>query len=226
LNPPWILGISASHNGSACLLRGDEIVVAIQEERLSRFKRHRIRGAGPSRAVAYCLNYAGIDPSALDLIVLSIQGRATDKIHDISSDPFLNVLTHRTPTITIPHHYGHAISVFATSGFADSAVLIVDGAGSPVADFTREELKVLKDSSTDCWETISLYHAAGTTVTPLEKHAVDRGAWLVMRDGEMPSFGSLGGMFSAAAQQIFGEASEAGKVMGLAPYGQRVFPTK
>lgn len=32
-------------------LRGDEIVVAIQEERLSRFKRDRICGAGPSRAV-------------------------------------------------------------------------------------------------------------------------------------------------------------------------------
>jgi len=67
---PWILGISASHNGSACLLRGDEIVVAIQEERLSRFKRHRILGAGPSHAVPYCLNYAGIEPRDLSLVVL------------------------------------------------------------------------------------------------------------------------------------------------------------
>lgn len=225
MNPPWILGISASHNGSACLLRGDEIVVAIQEERLSRFKRHRINGAGPSQAVAYCLDYAGIDPSALRLIVLSVQGRTTDQIHDISLDPFLNVLARRTPTLTIPHHYGHAVSAFATSGFADAAVLIVDGAGSPNSDFTPDELKVLKGNSSDCWETISLYHASGTAITPLEKHAVDRGAWLMMRDGEMPSFGSLGGMFSAAAQQIFGEASEAGKVMGLAPYGKPDFPT-
>ena len=46
-----------------------------------------------------------------------------------------------------------------------------------------------------------------------------------MHDGLMPSFGSLGGMFSATAQQIFGEATEAGKVMGLAPYGQTAFPT-
>jgi carbamoyltransferase len=222
---PWILGISASHNGSACLLKGDEIVVAIQEERLSRIKRHRIYGAGPSRAVAYCLNYAGIDPSELSLIVLCIQGRASDKVHDISSDPFLRVLTHRIPTITIPHHYGHAVSVFATSGLAESAVLIVDGAGSPVADFTPAELKVLNGNPEDSWETISLYYASGTMIVPLEKHAIDRGAWLVMHDGEMPSFGSLGGMFSAAAQQIFGEPSEAGKVMGLAPYGHAEFPT-
>jgi carbamoyltransferase len=222
---PWILGISASHNGSACLLRGDEIVVAVQEERLSRFKRHRICGAGPSQAVAYCLNYAGIAPSDLDLVVLCIQGRATDKIHDITLDPFLNVVTHETPTITIPHHYGHAVSVFATSGFAEAAVLIVDGAGSPVADFTAGELKVVNGNSQDSWETISLYHASGTSVVPLEKHAVERGAWLLMRDGEMPSFGSLGGMFSATAQQIFGEVAEAGKVMGLAPYGEALFPT-
>ncbi|HEV8427144.1 MAG TPA: carbamoyltransferase C-terminal domain-containing protein [Pyrinomonadaceae bacterium] len=222
---PWILGISASHNGSACLLRGDEIVVAIQEERLSRFKRHRIYGAGPSRAVAYCLNYARIEPRDLSLVVLCIQGRVSDQKHDIHLDPFLNVLTHGIPTTTIPHHYGHAVSVFATSGFAESAILIVDGAGSPVSDFTPDELKVLNGNSVDSWETISLYHASGTNVMPLEKHAVEHGAWLVMHNGEMPSFGSLGGMFSAVAQQIFGEASEAGKVMGLAPYGEKQFPT-
>lgn len=224
-NHPWILGISASHNGSACLLRGDEIVVAIQEERLTRFKRHRIYGAGPSRAVVYCLNYARIEPRDLSLIVLCIQGRASEQKHDIRHDPFLNVLTHAIPTITIPHHYGHAVSVFATSGYADSAVLIVDGAGSPVADFTPDELKVINGNSNDSWETISLYHATGTTIVPLEKHAVERGNWLMMYDGEMPAFGSLGGMFSATAQQIFGEVAEAGKVMGLAPYGEKQFPT-
>lgn len=222
---PWILGISASHNGSACLLRGDEIVVAIQEERLTHYKRHRIYGKGPSKAVAYCLNYVGIEPSDLSLVVLCIQGRATDKIHDITLDPFLNVVTHGVPTITIPHHYGHAVSVFATSGFAESAIVIVDGAGSPVSDFTSDELKVLNGNSQDSWETISLYHASGTSVVPLEKHAVERGAWLVSRDGVMATFGSLGGIFSAAAEQIFGEVAEAGKVMGLAPYGKPAFPT-
>ena len=222
---PWILGISASHNGSACLLKGDRIVVAIQEERLSRFKRHRIYGAKASRAVAYCLNYARIDPSELSLVVLCIQGRKRDEVHNLKLEPFLNVLTNKIPIITIPHHYGHALSVFATSGFAESAVLIVDGTGSPVSDFMAEELQVMNgNKAPDSWETISLYYTSGTTVVPLEKHVVERGAWLVMHDGEMPSFGSLGGMFSAAAEQIFGEASEAGKVMGLSPYGAADFP--
>ncbi|HEX5889550.1 MAG TPA: carbamoyltransferase C-terminal domain-containing protein, partial [Pyrinomonadaceae bacterium] len=211
--------------GSVCLLRGDEIVVAIQEERLSRFKRHRIYGCGPSLAVAYCLNYAGIDPSELDLVVLCVQGRVQDEKHDIFRDTFLNVRGNNTPVLTIPHHYGHAVSVFATSGFAESAILIVDGAGSPVTDFTAAEKSILNGHSTDAWETISLYYGSGTDVIPLEKHVVDRGAWLVPYDSEMPGFGSLGGMFSAAAQQIFGESSEAGKVMGLAAFGKPEFPS-
>jgi carbamoyltransferase len=79
---PWVLGISASHKGAVCLLHGDEIVVAIQEERLSRFKRHRIHGCGPSLAVSYCLNYAGVDPAQLDPVVLCVQGRLDDDQHD------------------------------------------------------------------------------------------------------------------------------------------------
>ncbi|HKV33891.1 MAG TPA: carbamoyltransferase C-terminal domain-containing protein [Pyrinomonadaceae bacterium] len=222
---PWILGISASHNGAACLLHGDEIVVAIQEERLSRFKRHRIYGCGPSLTVAYCLNYAGIDPGELDLIVLCVQGRSSEQKHDIALDPFLKVKSTGVPILTIPHHYGHAVSTFATSGFAETAILVVDGAGSPATDFTDGEKSVLNGHGVDAWETISLYYGNGTEVIPLEKHVVDRGAWVGRDESEMPAFGSLGGMFSAAAQQIFGELSEAGKVMGLAAYGKPEFPS-
>ena len=204
-------------------MRGDEIVVAIQEERLSRFKRHRTYGRGPSLSTAYCLNYAGIDPAELDLVVLCVQGRLNDEAHDIALDPFLKIKTQGIPVLAIPHHYGHAVSVFATSGFEESAILIVDGAGSPVTDFTAEEKKILNGHSTDAWETISLYYGTGTEIIPLEKHVVDRGAWVVRYQKEMWAFGSLGGMFSAAAEQIFGEASEAGKVMGLAAYGTPEF---
>jgi carbamoyltransferase len=70
---PGVLGVSASHNGSACLLKGDEIIVAIQEERLCKLKRHRIYGAGPSLAPAYCLSYAGIEPDELDIVVLCVR---------------------------------------------------------------------------------------------------------------------------------------------------------
>jgi predicted NodU family carbamoyl transferase len=68
---PWILGISASHNGAFCLIHGDEIVVAIQGERLVRRKRSRVHGARPSIALHYCLDAAGISIGDLSMIVLS-----------------------------------------------------------------------------------------------------------------------------------------------------------
>ena len=222
---PWILGISASHNGSACLLKGDKIFVAVQEERLSRSKRHRIRGADPALALDYCLQYAGIEPRDLSLAVICIQGRAEEASQDIRLNPYLSVLSNAIPTIVIPHHFGHALSAFATSGFSEAAVLVVDGAGSPYTDLTREEKLVINNGAHDAWETISLYAASGTTMVPLEKHLVDQGRWFAMYDKGLPDFGSLGGMYSAVAQQIFGDPMEAGKVMGLAPYGTPDIPT-
>ena len=67
----WTLGLSASHNGSACLLKDDEIVVAIQEERLNRKKRSRLLSGQPSLAVSYCLQTAGIQAKDLDAIGVS-----------------------------------------------------------------------------------------------------------------------------------------------------------
>ncbi|HKR01706.1 MAG TPA: carbamoyltransferase C-terminal domain-containing protein [Pyrinomonadaceae bacterium] len=217
--PPWILGISASHNGAVCLLKGDEIVVAVQEERLSRFKRHRIHGSDPAQSISYCLDYARIRPQDLSLVVLCVQGRAADPRHDLRLNPLLKEISARTPAIVIPHHLGHAVSAFATSGFIDSAVLVVDGAGSPFTDLAADEQGVVKDQVEDGWETISLYAASGTSIVPLEKHLVERGGWFRQNGGGMPRFGSLGGMFSAVAAQIFEHPMEAGKVMGLAPYG-------
>jgi carbamoyltransferase len=222
----WVLGLSASHNGAACLLRDDEIVVAVQEERLSRVKRHRIYGAEPSRALAYCLGHAGITPDDLSLAVVCLQGRARDAKHAVESNPALRRTRGRVPTVRIPHHLGHAMSAFATSGFEDAAVLVVDGAGSPFEDLPADERGAVVSRVEDGWETVSLYAASGTSVVALEKQLVERGGWLRPRAGRMPGFGSLGGMFSAAAEQIFADSSEAGKVMGLAPYGTPTIPAR
>jgi carbamoyltransferase len=223
---PWILGISASHNGAVCLLEGDEIRVAVQEERLARFKRHRIYGSEPCRAIAYCLDYAGISPRDLSLVALCVQGRAREPRHDVGLNPLLKEVLKRTPAVVIPHHLGHAVSAFATSGFEDAAVLVIDGAGSPFDDLTSDEQGVVKQRVDDGWETISLYAASGTTIIPTEKYLVERGCWFVPSDVGMPRFGSLGGMFSAVAAQLFADPMEAGKVMGLAPYGSPDIPAE
>jgi carbamoyltransferase len=222
---PWILGISASHNGGACLLKGDEIVVAIQEERLSRIKRDRVYASETTACLAYCLDYAGIQPKDLTLVVLSVAGAAADERNDISRNPLLKLELNEVATCRIPHHLAHAVSAFATSGFKESAVLVVDGRGSPFADLLPAEQGVVRRRLSDGAEIVSLYAAADLFLAPLEKHLVARENWLEMRPAGMPFFASLGGIFSSVAQQVFGDPAEAGKVMGLAPYGRCTIPS-
>src|SRR5262245_9203718 len=89
-NDPFVLGISASpHNGSVCLLKGDESVVAIQEERLIRRKRAPLYGARPSLAIEYCLDYAGIRPSDLNMIVCCVTTHAKTPDQDVTLNPIL-----------------------------------------------------------------------------------------------------------------------------------------
>jgi carbamoyltransferase len=97
---------------------------------------------------------------------------------------------------------------------------VVDGMGSPEEDLLEDERLAIHKRVEDGWETISLYEASGTSLVAIEKHLVVGGAWLSTPASGMPRFGSLGGMFSAVAKQVFGHDMEAGKVMGLAPYGK------
>lgn len=224
-NQPWVLGISCSHNGAACLLKGSEIIAAIQEERLTRVKRKRVQGAVPSLSINYCLQHAGIAPRDLSLITYCVTGRASAALEDVALNPILRAVHHGVPILNISHHLAHAASAFGVSGFEDSAVLVIDGVGSPEEDFSPEEKNaVLKNPVADGWETISLYSAEGTSFTALEKHLVEHARWVTWEYLRMPQFRSLGGIFSAAAWQIFGDHLEAGKVMGLAPYGRPEFP--
>jgi carbamoyltransferase len=217
---PWVLGLSNSHNGAVCLLKGDRIVVAIQEERLSRRKRHPLHGAQPSLAIAYCLEYAGIHSRNLDLIVNSVVGRATTPTDDVTLNPLLQTAHNKLPVLTISHHLAHAISAFASSGFEESAVLVVDGVGSHQEDLSADEVSAIRHPVQEGAEIISLYGASGTSMAPLEKHMVEKGRWLLYDFLRMPRFRSLGAIFSACSWQIFGDFHEAGKVMGLAPYGE------
>lgn len=221
---PWVLGISASHNGAVCLLKGHDLVVSVQEERLVRKKRRKIYGAQHSLSLEYCLDYAGIKPHDLDMVVLSVTGDSRSPMHDLKLNKYLQVEQNGIETLVIGHHLGHAISAFATSGFDEAAVLVVDGIGSTLNDLSKEELATIKGPLTDGWESVSLYSAAGITTKPLEKHMTDGYDWFTLNGPGMAKFRSLGTIFSTVAEQIFNESLDAGKVMGLAPYGVADIP--
>lgn len=223
MNRPWILGINASHNGSVCLLHGDEIVVAIQEERLSRRKRERVIGTKSIMSLMYCLTSANIDITQVDLVVCATQGTRTDPNARLEENPMFKG-RNGPKIVNISHHLGHALSTYALSTFSHASILVIDGMGSSESEFSKDEKEAIIAPVVDAWETISLFRANGSSVTALEKHVVPRRRWLVRNGRGMPRFFSLGAIFSAVAEQIFGDAMDAGKVMGLAPYGECRFP--
>lgn len=227
---PWVLGISAAfHSGAACLMRGDEIVVAVQEERLTRRKRERIWLSQPTLSIPYCLDAAGIRPRDLDLVVTcGIDTPFDSGMNDLAANPLLQVRENGIATLSIPHHLGHAVSAFATSGFAESTVLVVDGSGALASHLPENELAVATPIEGDAWkhaEHASLYFVSRELIEPLEKHLSNMLYLLSLgRSPGMPPFASLGHMFSSMALQMFGDYLEAGKVMGLAPYGRPTIP--
>jgi len=224
---PWILGVSYSHNGAACLLHGDQVVVAIQEERLSGIKRARIRHHQDSLAVRYCLDAAGLTMSEVDLLVAC---------HFSSASPPLLALPDRTDALprgyaTVTHHLGHAHAVFSTSGFAEAAVLVVDGQGGTIEQLPVEERTPLLRGHVPGQrletEVISVYRADDRALSLVEKHSGEfMPGWSARSAGprSLAPFGSVGGMYSAVADLVFGDPLEAGKVMGLAPFGRPVHP--
>ncbi|MGO7543276.1 carbamoyltransferase [Rhizobium ruizarguesonis] len=218
----WILGIASSHDGAACLLKDGEIAVAIREERLSGAKRQRVHAGKGSLAVRYCLKEAGIEASDLSAIAAATQRPA----RELENDAFLNPdLRHgpRHERLVVSHHLAHAASAVAQSGFESAAILVCDGLGSPISEVSRgPRTRILGPS--DGWEHTTLFHARGAVIEPLEIHSCHD--WVSKTETGLWGFGSLGGMYAAFSHLIFGNANDAGKVMGLAPYGVADIPAE
>ncbi len=145
---PWIIGFSdALHDRSVCLLKGDELVVAIEEERITRkkhglyiydgirndpelFSKMNIESdpicqtePGLIKCIDYCLKEAGISLNNVDIII-------GNSLHDAKP---LN-----KKAIYINHHIAHAASSYYTSGFQSSAILVLDGYGDLMGPNTFE----------------------------------------------------------------------------------------
>ena len=149
-----VLGISAYyHDAAAALVIDGEVIVAIQEERLSRIKNDP--GLPISAALA-CLAYAGVDAAAVDALAFyeepfiklerimvhllrhlprtwkmfprAIAGQLGAKIWVL--DQLAEAVgVPRARVVSFEHHHSHAASAYLVSPYEDAAVLVVDGFG-------------------------------------------------------------------------------------------------
>lgn len=206
----YILGISAFyHDSAACLVRDGEILAAAQEERFTRKKHdHQF----PSRAVDFCLRYAGITANDLDYIafydkpLLKFE-RLLETYLDYAPAGLRSFLMAMPVwlreklwmrkrlsqkagfdgrVLFTEHHESHAASAFFPSPFESAAVLTMDGVGE--------------------WATSSYGYGRGN-----ELH--------LLKELHFPH--SLGLLYSAFTYYTgFKVNSGEYKVMGLAPYGE------
>lgn len=206
-----ILGISAFyHDSAACLMVDGRIVAAAQEERFTRQK-HDFNF--PTRAVAYCLETAGLSVEELD--VLAFYDKPFLKFERLV-ESYLSYAPRglRSFTTSVPiwikqklfmrrellaglpgfrgkllftgHHEAHAASAFFPSPFESAAVLTADGVGE--------------------WTTTSIGVGEGNQVRLLK---------------ELHYPHSLGLLYSAFTYYTgFRVNSGEYKLMGLAPYGE------
>ncbi|MGD8331622.1 MAG: hypothetical protein PVJ49_19475 [Acidobacteriota bacterium] len=88
---PLILGIDATREGGACLLRGNRVVVGIKEERLSRVEGDPVHASRPFLALRYCCDVAGMETRNVDLVVCRADGPPDEWPHDITLNSELRI---------------------------------------------------------------------------------------------------------------------------------------
>ncbi|MEH3114788.1 carbamoyltransferase family protein [Pedobacter terrae] len=215
----YILGTGLSHDGSTVLLKNGRIIVAIEKERLSRIKHD---GGNDFDTVRYCLDFAGISASDLTLIVQASNFESNILPHQYAGRRYFDEHI-EIPVITLSHHLAHAWSAIGMSPFKECNVIIIDGAGSPYHHCIdlKDTMVTPKTFGHDMYcEKDSFYYFDGKDLTPLFKDFSEVKLFQDNSSLKLPTnYHSIGGLYHAASQYCFGNLSDVGKLMGLAPYG-------
>ncbi len=213
-----IIGVNLSHDASICLLAEGKLEVAIAFERLLRVK----RAAVPPNTLTValhdafnaCLEQAGCSATDIDFFtaVSAVTESPSDELELVKRLGLLPA----EKIVAMPHpshHLAHAYASFFTSGFPEAAALVIDSFGSVLGDtrecesgfvFTGGEAKLL------------FRHTKPLILYPRDKD----GAPAVSRH-----LAGIGEVYRIVTQ-LLGfyhpgtEVDEAGKTMGLAPYGR------
>jgi len=205
---PRILGVNRTQDASLCLMQGSRVLCAVQKERLTRHKHHWGRLDDFRRV--YAPRLPALD-SPIDVLVECYSSDAEIEHLDAYLQELRDTLVFASDCrrARISHHVAHLYSVFHPSPFDEAAVMIIDGQGSPVSEFT-EQWSGAKNLPGDWREVSSFYRADRRHVECLGKQVWDRDEQRLV---------GLGMFYFLLTQAIFpGEGNE-GKVMGLAPHG-------
>jgi len=206
-----ILAINPGHNGSAALVVDGEIVYYSEEERLSRMK----YDGNPFRAMVHVLINHVVD----ELVI----GGTTDQLAQLpwtGEDAYSALARKFNPNIKITklgslHHLGHAANTFYGSGFDTAVAIIVDGAGS----FHQEQIN--ENFVVGGFETETIYQCSYPHEfnAVYKRYADGNAAYYDNGIQEFDNSVTITKAYEAVSDYLGFGFIEAGKTMGLAPYG-------
>ena len=208
-----ILTINPGHNGSAMLWKHDKFGFYIEEERLSR---HKYDG-NPYRGMVEALKYG------VDVLVIAGTSDELPTLPWTGEDPYSAFLRKFNPKLEViragnDHHLGHATSAFFNSGFTKAAAVIIDGAG------TRRSIKVNEEITNYGFETETIFDCSYDEGFKrlYTVYGGNADTQLAFSDEIfMDSSVTLVKAYEAVSDYLGFGFIEAGKTMGLAPYGQK-----
>lgn len=232
----WIAGITRGHNGATCLLKDGELVFYIEEERLSRKK----YDGGPLAGLLKIKEYT----DKIDfLVVAHTTPLKTGAKIDFTGDDVYTGFARKIGLIDsnhgsedhpqvidlgMIHHELHAACTFYNSGFKEAAVLIVDGAGTfvPLGENgeTGFELETIFSATYPANISTKYKHIGvrGPAVLyeKIQVPHAHRGREQDLHDVVFTDHPGITKCYEAMTNYCGFSFIEAGKAMGLAPYGK------
>lgn len=213
-----ILGVNPGHNGSAALLVDGEIVYYAEEERFSRFK----YDGNPFRVINDIIKKWHID-------AIVIAGTTdTPKLPWTGEDPYSALVRKYYPKVKVyamhtEHHITHASCAFYNSGFEEATAIVIDGAGSyQTKEWDYQISNETKKVSATGYEAESLWKCDYDGIQPIYKFYGDNHGPKIANDKfDFDSAITLTKVYEAVSHYLGFGFIEAGKTMGLAPYGKK-----
>jgi carbamoyltransferase len=210
-----IAAVARGHNGSTTLLVDGKVVFYLEEERLSKFKYDGSPLLGLTKVFEYV--------DHIDHLVVCHTHRNGPELDWTGEDMYQGLVrkiakkkfdfqTHFIDTI---HHEMHAACGFYNSGFETAACVIADGAGSFIQfdglqDIAYEFETIFKASYPKNFETVWKHLGTKSSI----------GLQQPEENFYVTEYPGLTKMYEAVTQYCGFPAIEAGKLMGLAPYGK------
>lgn len=196
-----ILGINGwlerSHDASACLIADGRLIAYVEEERLIRQKHSFDRL--PLNSIAYCLQAADFSPDEIDLIAW---GWELPKLHDLHGRAF-PYDERRLNDLLFPRKYYPGKKKVIPIQFVDHHLAHAASAYASRPDEQDMPILVIDGSGEDV--SVSLFVGQDGRLT---------------RKQDFPVLDSPGLFYGAACQYLGFSWYQAGKLMGLASYGE------